>query len=338
MIKSPALVTTLSPAPDPVQRYYHRHALIMAKYEDRYGLHSDTINMPSGSGKVAMMRRWTHLPPVISPLAEATPPQGKNPAYTDYSATLYQWGDFIVTSDVVSVTDVDDHGRIWADLLGQQAGYTEDMVNRDAMCAGLQVIRTNGTLISDVNTIINAGHLDKAILQLQNNGAQTILGGGKGSPNYGSTSTMPCYVAIVMPDVLNDLQAIPDFFYADKYANAAPGEIGRYRQIAFFLAPDPASLGAGGKKSPDAGGLDGDVVKSTTGTNADVYHTIIYGKHFFTRIPLNAMSYRFYRKPLGSAGALDPIDQIQTMGWKRAGARLITGATWGVRLESAASV
>ena len=78
-------------------------------------------------------------------------------------------------------------------------------------------------------------------------------------------------------------------------------------------------------------------MKNTAGT-VDVYTIMLFGKHGFTKIPLDAASLKMIRKSLGSAGTADPLDQVQTMGWKETSARLITNQNWLVRIECAASL
>lgn len=337
IVRAASLVTSTSSI-DPTQSFYHREALLRAKYADNYGKWADTVQLPAKRGKTIIMRRWAHLAVALSPLTEGVPPTGKTPTLTDYSAAVYQFGDFIALSDYADETGVDDYQRHWAGLLGEQAGYSIDAVNRDVATAGTTIVYSNGAARTDVTTVIDGNDLDRAMRTLANNGAQTILGGNGGSDTVNSYPTMPAYPAVTLPDVLFTLQNISGFKWASDYKGAIEGEIGRYKQIAFFLSPDPDSLTAGGKKFIDAGGTASSYVKSTGGTSADVYTIMLFGKHGFTTVPLNAGSTKMYRKELGSAGSADPIDQVMTMGWKNNSARLRTNESWLCRIEVAAEL
>lgn len=320
---------------DPTDVFYVRELLLRAKYEEYYGRWSDSQSLPQKRGKTIMFRRYAHLA-LASQLTEGVPPTGKTPTMTDYTAVLNQFGDFIALSDFADMTGIDDYQRHWAGLLGEQAGYTMDAVDRDVVAAGTNKILTNGTQRSHITTIIDNEDLDKAIRALSNERAKTFLKGNAGSQNVGSSPIMEAYPAVTMPDVMYDLQNLDGFRWASDYKGAAPGEVGRYKKLAFFESPDPSDLGAGGKKWAGEGGSS-TAVKNSAGT-VDVYSIIIFGQHGFTRVPLNAGSTKMYRKALGSSGAVDPIDQIQTMGWKNTSARLITNQDWIIRIECAASL
>lgn len=321
---------------DPTDLFYSRELLLRAGYEEYYGRWADTVSLPQKRGKTIMFRRYAHLAMALSPLREGVPPTGKVPTLSDYTAELKQFGDFIALSDFADMTGIDDYQRHWAGLLGEQAGYTMDAIDRDVVAAGTNKILSNGTQRTDINTIIDNNDLDKAIRALTNERAKKSLKGNSGSTNVGSSPIMDAWPAVTLPDVMYDAQNLDGFKWASDYKGAVPGEVGRYKAIAFFESPDPSDLGAGGKKWA-GGGASSTVVKNTAGT-ADVYSIIIFGQKGFTKVPLNAASTKTYRKPLGSAGSSDPIDQIQTMGWKNTSARIITNQDWIIRIECAASL
>jgi N4-gp56 family major capsid protein len=334
-VVSTDLVTTTSSI-DPTQSFYVRELLLRAKYQEFYGRWADSVSLPSKRGKTVIMRRYAHLDMALSPLSEGTPPAGKTPTLTDYSASLNQFGDFIALSDFADATGIDDYQRHWAGLLGEQAGYTMDAVDRDVVVAGTAVIYSNGAGRTSVTSIVDENDLDRAIRTLSNEGAQKALSGNQGSTTVGSSPIMAAYPAVTLPDVLFDLQNLTGFKWASDYKGAVEGEVARYKQLAFFESPDPSGLNAGGKKFASGGGSS-TAVKNTAGT-VDVYTIMIFGKHGFTRVPLNSATTKMYRKPLGSAGSSDPIDQIQTMGWKNTSARLITNQDWLLRIECGASL
>lgn len=335
-VLSANLTTSLSPSPDATQAFYVRELLLRAKYNELYGRWADSVSLKTKSGKHVIMRRYAHLALATSPLAEATPPAGKTPTLVDFQATINQFGDFIALSDYADLTGIDDYQRHWVGLLGEQAGYSMDAVDRDVVTAGTNVIYSNGASRAAVVSIVDENDLDRVIRTLTNNGAQKSLEGNNGSSNAGTSPIMAAYPAVTLPDVMFDLQNLQGFKWASDYRGAVEGEVARYKQLAFFEAPDPSALGAGGKKFTGAGGSS-TAVKNTAGT-VDVYTIMVFGKHGFTRVPLNGESTKTIRKALGSAGTGDPLDQIQTFGWKNSSARLITNQNWLARIECAASL
>lgn len=334
-VVSTNLTTSLSPSPDATQSFYHRELLDRAKYAEVYGRWADKVSLASKKGKTIIMRRYAHLAVALSPLTEGVPPTGKTPTLEDYQATLKQYGDFIALSDFADFTGIDDYQRHWAGLLGEQAGYTIDAVDRDVATAGTNVLYSNGAARNAVVSIIDENDLDRAIRTLANNGAMKLLGGSQATAE-GIAPTMAAYPAVTLPDVMFDLQNLAHFKWASEYKGATEGEVARYKQLAFFESADPSSLGAGGKKFAGSGGSS-TAVKNTAGT-VDVYTIMVFGKHGFTRVPMDAASLKMIRKSLGSAGTADPLDQVQTMGWKETSARLITNQNWLLRIETAASL
>ncbi len=335
-VRSTDVVTDLSSSPDVTQAYYSKKLLTRAKYRNLHARFAESSDMPSREGKTVIMRRYAHLALALSPLTEGVAPSGKTPSLDDFQATVYQHGDFIALSDYAQWTMKDAILQHWTMLLGEQEGYTIDAVDRDTAIAGTNVIRSNGTNRTDITEIVDFNDLDRAIRVLSNEGAEKHLGGNSGNMSENSFPTMAAYAAITLPDVVFDLQNINGFKWASEYKGAADGEIGRYKQIAFFEAPDPSSLGAGGKKYAGGGGSS-TAVKNTAGT-VDVYTILVFAKNGFTKVPLNGKSSSFISKPLGSAGTADPLDQIATIGWKTIGARLITNQDWLCRIECAASL
>lgn len=336
VVKTSNLVTDLSSPPDVTQAYFSKKLLTRAKYRNQHSRFAASSELPSKEGKTIIMRRYLHLALALSPLAEGTPPGGKTPTLDDYQATLYQHGDFIALSDYAEYTQKDPVMQHWTMLLGEQEGYTIDAVDRDTAVAGTNVIYANGSARTDLNEIVDFNDLDRAIRVLSDAGAETMVGGNQENMTENSYPTMPAYAAITTPKVLFDLQNVTGFKWASEYRGAMEGEMGRYNQLAFFSAPDPSSLGAGGKVYL-SGGASSTAVNNTAGT-ANVYTILIFGQNGFTKVPLVGKTSAFYAKPLGSAGTADPLEQVATMGWKTTSARLRTNESWLCRIETCVSL
>lgn len=335
-VRSADVVTDLSSSPDVTQAYFSKKLLTRAQHNNLHGRWAASAELPGKEGKTIIMRRYLHLALALSPLTEGLPPSGKTPSLDDYQATLVQHGDFIALSDYAQWTQKDPVLQHWTMLLGEQEGYTIDAVDRDTAIAGTGVTYANGTQRTDITEIVDFNDLDRASRTLRNNGAVKMLSGNSNNTSENSYPVAPAYPAITLPDVMFDLQNINGFKYSWEYKGAADGEGGRYKDIAFFEAPDPSSLNAGAKKYAGGGGTSS-LVKNTTGT-VDVYTILIFGQNGFTKVPLSSKSSSFISKPLGSAGTADPLDQVATIGWKTIGARLRTNENWIQRIECAASL
>lgn len=330
------LTTSLSSPPDATQTYFRKVLMERAMYKDNYGKWADDVPIPQGEGKIIIMRRYAHLAQAISALTEGVPPSGKTPSLTDYQATLAQYGDFIAISDLARWTQKDPVLNHWTGLLGEQAGYSTDSLDRDTATAGTGVTYTNGTARTDVVSVVDGNDLDRVYRTLVANGAQRMVSGTAGTGNEGMYPTMPAYPGVTHPFVSFTLQNITGFRWPSEYKGGAEGEVGRYKGLCFYESADPSSLSAGGKYFASGGGSS-TTVKNTSGT-VDVYTIMFFGKHGMTKVGLNGKNTTYHVKGVGTSGVYDPLDQVGTTGWKSISARLRTNENWLHRLECAAEL
>ena len=327
--------TSLTSPPDVTQAYFSRKMLTRAKYRNYFDRWSEKTNLPSNEGKTIIMRRWAHLAMALSALSEGVPPGGNTPTLTDFQATLAQYGDFIAMSDFIRFTAKDPILNEWTDLLGEQAGYTIDAIKRNTADAGTTVIYSNGTARTDLVSPLDPNDLDRAIRTMMSAGGEMILGGSDGSTMQGTVPTLPAWPCVIHPRTLMTIQnfggGANGFRYSSDYKGAADDEIGRYKMLAFFVAADPSTLGAGARVRTSGGGTSS-LVTNTSGT-ADVYESLIFSKRGFNSVTLSGQSMKTFMKPVGSAGALDPLGQVGTVGWKCTTTQVRTNENWIVRLE-----
>ena len=326
------LGTDLVNRPDPTQSYFVRNLLrnaMIPLFHERWG---DSESLPGNEGRNIILRRYAHLP-LAGQLSQGMPPTGQTPVLDDFTVALIQHGDFIALTDVARWTQKDPILNKFTDLLGLQGGYTYDTYIRDIITNGTNVLFSNGAARTDVVTIPDGNDLDRLSRTMTINGAEISLGGNDGTTMENTYPVMPAYPVIIHPRTWFTLQNIAGCKDASQYRGAAPGECGRYKDLAFFRATDPASLGVGGAFVTGSGGASAAVV-NTAGT-VDVFITLAIGKHAYHRVALSGASMSYHAKPLGSAGAADPLDQIGTNGWKNTGACLITNQLWMAKLEHA---
>ena len=152
---------------------------------------------------------------------------------------------------------------------------------------------------------------------------------------YGSwTTTQPrlvCQVAVGHTDLESD---IASFRVSSRLRSMAVGrlsehECGTVENI--FVLSGPSAMG-------DAGGVHGGAVFSTSGTNADVYPLLVFGKDAYATVPLRGQG--AVSPAIISAGQKtkdDPLGQRGYLGWKMWHAAVILNQSWMARLEVAAS-
>lgn len=111
-------------------------------------------------------------------------------------------------------------------------------------------------------------------------------------------------------------------------ANVTGGAVTSVTQTA------PGSNYTGAVTATVAGGT-GAVLTVNTSAGIDVHSTLIFGKNAFVSTEIEGEALQMIAKPLGSAGAADPLDQRATQGWKATFGGAIANDLFCIRLESA---
>jgi len=152
------------------------------------------------------------------------------------------------------------------------------------------------------------------------------------TPDYNTKSVEAAYMAVCHPDVESDLRGITGFKPVSDYGpHTSPmeGEIGSIEQVRYLSSTVIAPWA-------DAGGTKGSM-RSTTGTNADVYPILYFGRDAFGIVPLKGRSSMtpMVVNPKPAAG--DPLGQRGTVGWKLWTATVILQEAFMARAEVAAT-
>ena len=88
--------------------------------------------IPQGGGKTVNFRRFSPLAKATTALTEGVTPSGSSLSVSSISAIVAQYGDYVVQSDVLELTAVDNTILETTKLLGRQAGLTMDTIVRNA--------------------------------------------------------------------------------------------------------------------------------------------------------------------------------------------------------------
>lgn len=311
----PGVIMTTSDIPDAqIQGYYDRNLLERARPELVHGLFAQVKTMPKNAGTRINFRRWESLPVNTTPLAEGVTPTGKKITTTTIHATLKQYGDFVTLSDFLQLTGLDSTIVETTDVLGEQMGETDDILDRDNLLSGTQV--RYGTGVAGRSSVTNAlakADIDNITRALESANGKPIKKMVVAGAKIATKPVRQAYIAIGHTDLRYDIEQIAGFKSVEEYASQGdvlPGEIGATGGIRWLLTTngyiaegEGAAVGATGLKAVDA-------------TNIDVYCVIIQAQNCYGRVPLAKGSVKAIVKQLGSAGTEDPLDQRSTVGWK----------------------
>lgn len=315
--------TTTSEVTPAVNYYFSKALLVRALPNLVHTLFGQQRDIPQNMATAVKFRRYTALTPATTALTEGTTPAGSQLAITDVTATVLQYGDFVTTTDFLTMTTLDPLTLEMAKLLGEQAGQTIDQIVRNVIAAGTVVsyAQSRAARINVTATdLVVAADFDKAVRTLKVANAQKITEMVGPDGGYSTTPVNACYVGIIHPSVAYTVRGFTGFKPVEQYAAVVgtpmKGEIGAYNDIRFVettYAKVFTGLGAAG---------------------ADVYGTIILGKEAYgiTRIDANAL--QMIVKPLGSSGTADPLSQRSTAGWKASLVAVILNNAFMARIES----
>lgn len=266
--------------------------------------------IPKGSGKTIEFRKFSPLAKATTPLSEGVTPDGKSLIVTAITATVEQYGDYIVQSDVLELTALDNTILEATKLLGKQAGATLDTVTRNVLQGGTNVtfcpkIAADGTETEvtsrtslDDTCQLTVDVIQQVVAKLRAQNAPTIDGK---------------YVAIIHPYVAYDIMRDPEWIDAHKYAqptNLYTGEIGEIAGVRFVQTTE-AKIYDGG-----------------------VFGSLFFGEGAYGVTEITGGGLQTIVKQKGSAGTADPLDQRSSVGWKAIKTAELLIPNYLVRVES----
>lgn len=225
-------VTTQASLSDEMKTFYDMNLIDYAQANLVHDQFAQKRPIPQNGGKTIEFRIFADLEKSLTPITEGVTPGGNSLDVSKIEATVAQYGDYVVMSDVLELTAIDNVILEATKILGRQAGKTLDTITRNVLHTGTNVMyaskwsgstevpvnsRTSldGTAELKVDTVFQAS----TFLRAQN--APTINGD---------------YVGIIHPYNAYTLMRDPEWIDAHKYAepdNIYEGEIGKIGGVRF---------------------------------------------------------------------------------------------------------
>ena len=201
---------------DELKEYYSDYLIDLVEPELIHDQFAQKHPIPKNGGKTIEFRRYDPLDttPTELELIEGVTPDGQALKVSTVTATVKQYGGYVVLSDMLLMTAIDNNLVQATQLIAAQAGRTLDTVTRDTLATN-----TN-TLSSTVAAKLDVDMVRKAVRMLKVQDAPRING---------------YYVGIIHPDVAYDLvndekwEAVKQYDPEDWYN----GEIGRIAGVRF---------------------------------------------------------------------------------------------------------
>ena len=261
-------------------------------------------SIPKNGGKTIEYRMFSAFPKVTKPLTEGVVPDGVPMNVTTVTKTLEEFGSYSTHTDTLVLTAIDDIIAEATEKHAENAVLTLDTITRNELNCGTNVVYAavekgaRVTSRADLTAEHKLTYNDVAYMatMLKRHNAPKIDG---------------CYIAIIHPDVAQDIMLDERWIDVQKYKNPENvynGEIGKLHNVRFIESTEALCVRAGAKI-----GVDPDTGKDIL---AGVYSTLFLGKDAYHVIDVAGAGVEIIVKPAGSAGTNDPINQISTVGWK----------------------
>ena len=268
--------------------YYDKNLIEEAKANLVHDQFGQKRNIPKNGGKKIEFRKFASLPKATTPLTEGVTPNGKKLAATSIEAEVKWYGDYVVQSDVLELTAIDNTIVEATKVLGRQAGMTLDTVVRNVLQGGTNVFyapKSDGTPVTSRDDLDNTCKMtvdlvNRVVAFLKKNNAPKING---------------FYVAIIHPLVAYDLLSDPLWIDAHKYAtpdNIYEGELGKVGGVRFVESTEAKIYSDG------------------------VFGCLFMGDGAYGTTEVEGGGLQTIIKQKGSAGTADPLDQRSSIGWK----------------------
>jgi N4-gp56 family major capsid protein len=299
--------TAISTAPATKPSAYYDKVLLTVLRQTEFGFDrfSQKKSIPTGNGRTVNFRKLGKLAPALTPLTEGVTPDGNTASKTNITASIEQYGDYLAFSDRVDFEEIDPILEGYAVEQGHQAKETLDIIVREILAAGTNVMYANSktsraTLAAGDKFMLRDAR--KAVRFFKKNFIKPVVGND--------------YACFISPDTKYDIMDDPDFQKGMQYGqNNQPmmdNEVSRIFNVRYFEVVNAKVFAAAG-----TGGVD-------------VHAAIFLGRNGYGTTEIEGRgNVKTIIKGLGSSGTLDPLNQRQTQGWK-------VDAFGAVRLEELA--
>lgn len=269
------------------------------------------------------------------PLVEGVTPNATQFSMDTVEASMRQYGQVTTFTDVLVDTHTHPVVNKISSMLGDNVGRTFEALDLAAIRAGTNAFYANGTQRTDVNTPINNNKLRAVVKFLKAQKAEMITEIlDAGINKIGTRPVEAAFVAVCHTDLEPDLRNLNGFKLVSDYGTRKTvheREFGSCENVRFVTTPDHAALtDAGGARDGASGRMF-----STSGTSADVYPILIFGKEAYGTVALKgqgAIEPAVFPPKKRHGDVLGQRGEAGWIGWHTA---KILNDAWIVRFEVA---
>lgn len=317
----------------------------------------------NGGSSAVKWERINNLTAVTSSLSEVSGNsaflfgrQLVQPTYSTVTATAAKYGNAIQTTEEIDLFNVNTKSARLMDTLGANAGESLNTVCKNVAFDAFTTIRycanTAGGAATKSNSFVTSKmvttDLQYAVNFLNVNAAMPFTPMATGSRNVGTNPIRASYYGICHVDVEEDVRQMTGFVPVETYGGyteTMPFEFGHVNGIRWCSTQVATISLSAGKKTATG-------YRGSSNILNDVYSTYVYGREAVGTVGLGNMhasnSYEMYNpkyppaveaifKPVGSAGAGDPYNEIASLAWKSWFVAAVLNQNWGLILRNLAT-
>ena len=294
-------MATMTTSTNAANLYLYYVKKLLSVLEPRLVLHplGRAVSMPKGMGTQVKWLRYSRIDGYTTPLTEGTVPTEISVSTANVLANIQQYGQFAKVSDLLSMTAIDPVLKSLSERFGRGAATTiEQLIAAEIEANGFVLpanSKANEASITSTDYLTFKDLIKAMITQKQNF-----------IPAHESGTHLVVLNAACEYDMVADNSNVGGFIDVNKYTipgreNLLTGEIGKMYGMKVLVSD---------KLGTDVGGVGGSV---------NIRKNYVIGEEAFGVVELSGESVRMIIKPHGSAGALDPLDQFATVGYKLGG-------------------
>lgn len=288
---------TLTPG---MKTYYDTALLENARNEHYFTQFGKHVSLPANHGRTMEFRKWNTLPNAPE-LQEGVIPTGEKMGQTTLNASLKQHGMFVAITDLLDLHYIDPVLQGATEELGASAGETQDILCRNELQTGTNVMYCDTETVTDgVTTYTTPANY--AAMSANNNRLTARM------VNKAATWLKKCkapkingkYVAIIHPSVAFDLRESDGWIEAHKYAATTEifnGEIGELHGVRFVETTNAKVTS-----------------QTLNGGAGMVYSCLFMGKDAYAVVDAEGGAMEMIIKSKDQAGG--PLNQYSTAGYK----------------------
>jgi len=285
--------------------------LINSKVFNRYGMEK-TIKSKGTSGEIKF-KKYPLFTASTSAISEGITPTVTAFTAEDKAVTPLQYGYWNEITDLVDEDNANDEVKVSLENLGEVMSHTLNLITKGVLEASTNEFFANSVgAVTSIITAVSQGDMYKVSSTFHANNVKPVTDYVSGNDTFDTTPIEPAFVGVFHPHNDADFRNMTAFLTTANYPQPQTimaNELGVIGDIRIVRDTD-ITIDA------DAGGVAvTNGLRTTTGTDADIYSNIIFGKNAYGRIKLNKSSYETIVKGLGENGD-DALNQRMTTGCK----------------------